>query len=859
MGLPLELLVEIIQFVDATSQDGQLTLSSFGLTNRALIEPCQRRIFQEVEISYIQSRANRSVLAPILIRDGDTSNNEFTTGHLFGKLLATSPHIASYVNTLTVRVSQGSGSFDPFDGPPAGILTSEMESFSLYAIIPQLYNLKALLTYSRSPKPWDEMGVRLKGFLVSSIPKFPRIGLAFFQSVPTYVFCHCNNLEDLCVISLKPGSPGTTHQSHGEPNLRVLEVGFHTISAGQPMTDWFRGPYPPLSLSQLRILRVSNQWCMGKHIEGLLLLCSETLEELDIHLRTPESVPNLSSLHKLRHLTIRLRTIGLQAHDQLIRHPLQTMGYYPFQYAVSTLRSLPWTSFRPEQLHLTIHLSVISLLNFNDVLPRLLGWSALTTFLNDDLALPFLAPTEIVLQRTEKFVNTLKSVPMSQSDLTEILDGNANLRALKESGSPKLVCGLVVFGDAMPLSYFLANELLDLILDHLDADLTGDRQALLSCALANNALRSMAQQRIFRHVKVTYGSVYKVGVRTVFTDSDDTTGARFLGIVVANPVIATYVEELLVDVVLLGISSQIGACSDHDVFSLYGIASRLAKLQKFSMTSTSNIFPWFEIEPITQLFLRQIASRVRCLDIPLLQGFPVSAFLGSENLCSLRVQTLKWDLTANGNYTVSPIKLESLDIGCGMSSSHDFKDLKRCFVSPEAPFNLSRLRSLTISFANCAGKELNSILSLCSGSLEELGFQTKGFGYHESQIPSFASLHKLRLLMIQSGGNDVWRIASMLRMLPHNQQYNQKTDPLKIIIGFDISHTTIIAVPSFSWSDFADSLFHLNMTGRLKRVKLVFTGSRTFGMNQENIHRILDKNEALKALREKSIVIFEAI
>ena len=113
--------------------------------------------------------------------------------------------------------------------------------------------------------------------------------------------------------------------------------------------------------------------------------------------------------------------------------------------------------------------------------------------------------------------------------------------------------------------------------------------------------------------------------------------------------------------------------------------------------------------------------------------------------------------------------------------------------------------------------------------------------------------------MIQSGGNDVWRIASMLRMLPHNQQYNQKTDPLKIIIGFDISHTTIIAVPSFSWSDFADSLFHLNMTGRLKRVKLVFTGSRTIGMNQENIHRILDKNEALKALREKSIVIFEAI
>ena len=144
-ALPLELLVEIIQFIDATSQDGQLTLSSFGLTNRALIEPCQRRIFQEVEISYIQSRANRSVLAPILIRDGDTSNNEFTTGYLFGKLLATSPHIASYVNTLTVRVSQGSGSFDPFDGPPAGISTSEMESFSLYAIIPQLYNLKALV------------------------------------------------------------------------------------------------------------------------------------------------------------------------------------------------------------------------------------------------------------------------------------------------------------------------------------------------------------------------------------------------------------------------------------------------------------------------------------------------------------------------------------------------------------------------------------------------------------------------------------------------------------------------------------------------------------------------------------------
>ncbi|PPQ75791.1 LOW QUALITY PROTEIN: hypothetical protein CVT26_001475 [Gymnopilus dilepis] len=211
-------------------------------------------------------------------------------------------------------------------------------------------------------------------------------------------------------------------------------------------------------------------------------------------------------------------------------------------------------------------------------------------------------------------------------------------------------------------SLFLANELLDLIVGHLDADSPADRRALLSCALVNNALRMMTRPQVFRRVKISYEPSTK---QTVFTDSKFATGAEFLDIITNNPLIAGLVKELVIEVVLLGVSGSIDICSDNEMFSLYRITHQLAKLQKFSIASSSDIFLWEDTEKTTQLFLYEIASRVRSLDVSIFKDFPLSAFLNAKKLRTLRVQNLDWNIVGSRHYTNPKVELESLDIGYG--------------------------------------------------------------------------------------------------------------------------------------------------------------------------------------------------
>ncbi|PPQ97763.1 hypothetical protein CVT26_012774, partial [Gymnopilus dilepis] len=68
-----------------------------------------------------------------------------------------------------------------------------------------------------------------------------------------------------------------------------------------------------------------------------------------------------------------------------------------------------------------------------------------------------------------------------------------------------------------------------------------------------------------------------------------------------------------------------------------------------------------------------------------------------------------------------------------------------------------------------------------------------------------------------------------------------------------------LALPLLPWKDLTDTLFHLNMTGHLKRVKLVFTGSSAIQrIDAEGINRILDRNKGLRDLRHRGIITCEA-
>ena len=430
--LPLEILVEIVRSIDATSQEGRRTLSTFARTSHIFTKLCQKRIFRDVEIDYIKSGINPYGWShhTFVIRDGDTSNNEFTTGHLFRALIYTSPHIASYVHTLTVRVSEDKATRWTTGRPPmTQMTTSAMDSFSLYTILPRLPNLTAFLTYGRLPILWHNLELTTQTHFSRIISQYPSVGLSLFQYLPPMLFCQCTKLEHLSVGSLWPIQLDVEVKMVCKTSLRTLEIGFQNSTEDLPMAEWFRNPYPALSLSRLQSLKVSDIHCRGDHLEALLELCATTLEELDIHLRIPENTPDLSLLKKLRLLTIRLRLVSPEGNQPLSDQSLIN----PFIHTISTLRTLPWASFLPHQLHLAIHLSVISLPNFDNALPRLAGWSDLTTFLNDDTMKLFIGHTRLVLQPTEKYFSGLKAIPMSLPDLAEVLNKNPYLRALRES------------------------------------------------------------------------------------------------------------------------------------------------------------------------------------------------------------------------------------------------------------------------------------------------------------------------------------------------------------------------------------------------------------------------------------------
>ena len=267
-------------------------------------------------------------------------------------------------------------------------------------------------------------------------------------------------------------------------------------------------------------------------------------------------------------------------------------------------------------------------------------------------------------------------------------------------------------------SLFLANELLYLIAGHLDADSAEDRRALLSCALANNGLRTITRPLVFRSIKLFYGTVKNKDEKMVFTDSRFATGARFLDIITINPLIAGFVRELAIGIVLNGVTSSTDICSDDKMFSLYQITPQLTKLQKFAIVSSSQTFKWLDTERTTRVFLHKIASQVQSLDVAPFENFPVSAFERTKKLRFLRVQNLGWN---NRQRTRPKVELDSLDIG--YQSRHLGTGIIKCFSSPSTPLDLSRLRSLTFS-CNYISQEIEDILGLCSASLEELSLRS---------------------------------------------------------------------------------------------------------------------------------------
>ncbi|KAF8874961.1 hypothetical protein CPB84DRAFT_558468 [Gymnopilus junonius] len=225
---------------------------------------------------------------------------------------------------------------------------------------------------------------------------------------------------------------GTPQSASGKVMLKILEVGFPALG-NHPMAPWFQMPYSPLDVSQLRRLTVSDPYCPVSHIDDILVLCSNALEELDFQVdlfanRLPldDKTPNLGSLRNLSHLTARTCIRGYPYQQPTIREKND------LSYIAAVLKSLPFNSLRPQQLRIDIVMWIVLLPDFDTNL-ALLPWSDLISVLDDERFSSFFLKVDLKIRRFEYDLRSVH-VNMTSTALLSILDKNEGLKKLREKG-----------------------------------------------------------------------------------------------------------------------------------------------------------------------------------------------------------------------------------------------------------------------------------------------------------------------------------------------------------------------------------------------------------------------------------------
>ncbi|PPQ96102.1 hypothetical protein CVT26_004736 [Gymnopilus dilepis] len=419
--LPLELLQKIIDDLDVTSLEDYLTLCTFSLVGRPFSYLCQKRIFQDVKLSYSFSWHESGKL---VLSDSAGIAGTKTTGHLFRDLLASSPHLAILIRSLTISVSGNLPASHHDPGP-----SSAADSFSLYDILPRLQNLEAFMIafqFYQISRPWNATEERTQSLFKDIIPRVSRLDLSIFEGLPTSLFSDCPKLKELHAPFLFTDSDNISPPPAVKANIQVLEVQFQTQNANPGVAFWSPASNSPFSFSHLRSLKLSRAICSPSQIDELLLLCSGALEELDLHSRLPEDIQNLAKLRKLRRLRL---------------HPKISGGngmflYNSFPYILTTLKTLPWSAFHPKQLALTLQATVLAFPNSEAALPMTLfhGWSDVANFLTDSGVSPTLANVDFVSKRPESYPTGFKEVHVPLSEFTPIWEKNVNLRKMREEG-----------------------------------------------------------------------------------------------------------------------------------------------------------------------------------------------------------------------------------------------------------------------------------------------------------------------------------------------------------------------------------------------------------------------------------------
>ncbi|KDR83187.1 hypothetical protein GALMADRAFT_239024 [Galerina marginata CBS 339.88] len=372
--LPIEVLELIVDNVNSVPSEDRQALVNCSYANQVLGVMCQKRIFRNIQIKQEVDRVAREGYLFTEARGSD--------GERFLELIKTekSRHLASYVRNLTINIvhaleyNHGRSELNPRNH------NSTDPHFPLYAIVPRLQNLKRFAVITSDPGmavEWDTMESRLLTFLSDIAQQVPELDFRFFLDPGMEIFSNCPSLEVLLISAVHTN---TTAPPPSKAKLRFFDFGSHSPS--QVKGDWalshFDPIYSPLDLTHLTGLKLSSIVFFASDVNSILALCANTLESLDLRVglygecklsyrsgftvsRPEVTLPNLSSLHILRSLTLRTQISSYASPDfywsntPTVAAILQTLPrniYSPFKLVVDTgllhctpdhLARFPWS------------------------------------------------------------------------------------------------------------------------------------------------------------------------------------------------------------------------------------------------------------------------------------------------------------------------------------------------------------------------------------------------------------------------------------------------------------------------------------------------------------------------------------
>ncbi|PPQ69393.1 hypothetical protein CVT24_001662 [Panaeolus cyanescens] len=284
--LPVEIQDIIVDFLSSNRP----ALQALTLTNRHFRSLAQPKCLSKITLK-INTNLLKSVPDPISPRS-------------FLDLLDTSPHIASYVRSISIIQP-------PCELPRPTLAARATETKVIEEIMSRTHNIRDLCFPVSSYRDgalgflplWSTLEEGLRTLIAKFYQKkstYPRtVDLRAFSYVPEQVLSSFRDIRNLHIAPLDiptQAAVGTASQGNeAQPDtlnvLNTLELCFYEDwNSWEPTLQFLRSPTSNFDLTRLGTL-ITSMFLTSAQLESILLLCSENLRHLVL-----QTGPNINSL-----------------------------------------------------------------------------------------------------------------------------------------------------------------------------------------------------------------------------------------------------------------------------------------------------------------------------------------------------------------------------------------------------------------------------------------------------------------------------------------------------------------------------------------------------------------------------------